>query len=149
MTPTDDQDDPRVTDDEQERRNIRDWLKAQPPTGSMSFTLRTPASTVQALREYTLHVDSTLKDDYDRCEKKLKKLSSRHLVFVETDPENACVELEITPGRLKMKTLAQAAKLIRERRDRYWTMGLTASGSLIVAIIAAWITAKMTVSGMM
>lgn len=105
--------------------------------------------TLGALREATLHADPTVKDDYDRCVKKLKKLSSHHLVFMETDPKNACEEFDIPPGRVEMKTIMQAAKFIRERRERYWTMGLTALGSLIVAIIAAWTTAKMTITGMM
>ena len=111
----------------------------EPPAGHLDLA-GTPIAlhygTLDALREATLKVDPTFKDDYDRCEKKLKKLSSRHLVFMEADPENACEEFEITPGQVNMKTIVQAAKFIRERRFRYWTMGLMALFSLIVAVIA-------------
>ncbi len=124
----------------------------EPPAGHLDLagipiTLR--HGTLGALREFKLHVDSTLNDDYDRCEEFLKGLPSGHLVIFETDPKTACDDFPMNPGRLSLNTVAQAAKLIRERRDRYWTMGLTALGSLIVAIIAAWTTAKMTITGMM
>lgn len=142
MTPTDDQDDPRVTDDDQERRNIRDWLRAQPPAGALNVTGYAPTSTVQALREYMVAVEPNLKFDIDRFVEHTKGQSDHVLRVIVSDRGVSCGDLGIKTGILSSDQIVALAKGFLDDNLREKEKGFSREKvvlSVILTAIATWL----------
>ena len=105
MTSDDDQDNPR--------KSLINQLRLIEVKATAKETAAGP---VMAMRAYIVAIDPTLKDSITLYIDQIKGLSYEHLRAIESDPEDACRELEIRTGNIKPVTLSSLAKGVHDER---------------------------------
>ncbi len=129
-------------DDDQERKNIRDWLRSQPPAGALNVTGHAPTSTVQALREYMVAVEPNLKIDIDRFVEQTKAQSDHVLRVIVSDKGVSCGDLKIETGILSSDQIVALTKGFLDERQREKEKGFgrqTIVMTVVLTAIATWL----------
>ena len=143
MTSDDDQDNPR--------KSLINQLRVIEVKATSEETAAGP---VMAMRAYIVAIDPTLKDSITLYIDQIKGLSYEHLRAIESDPEDACRELEIRTGNIKPVTLSSLAKGVHDERKsaeehRFsWEQLLVITGlSVVLSAFLAWLVTFLAVGG--
>ena len=138
-----------MTSDDDPRKSLINQLRLIEVKATAKETAAGP---VMAMRAYIVAIDPTLEDSITLYMDQIKGRSYEHLLAIESDPEDACRELEIRTGNIKPVTLSALAKgvhderKVAEERRFSWKQLLVIAGlSAVLSAFLAWLVTFLTV----